>query len=308
MVRVLGSTSPWTNEELETLRKLAVQVALAKMTWKQASSRRVCSLGNKTHSRTKYKLREMVKEISLTKVNKMSALVVFSGGQDSTTCLFWALKTFSKVRALSFDYDQRHSCELEAAKTIANGAGVQHEIVKLGPILQGTSPLVNKAVAVGQYASAADLPGGVEPTFVPARNALFLTIAANRAAVHGIRTLVTGVCEADSGGYADCRQNFIDAMRLALSRGIHGTDDGFEILTPLMTMNKAASVRMARSLGGDCWQALAYSHTCYKGETPPCGHCHSCILRARGFEEAGEIDPLITRTQGIAKRKEYDRD
>jgi len=223
-----------------------------------------------------------------------SVLVVFSGGQDSTTCLYWAKKNFQEVKTVSFDYGQKHEIETESAKKICELAGLEFDLVKIPEVLRSSSALVNKNESLGKYEKIEDLPGGLEPTFVPARNILFLTIAANIAMSHGIRDIVIGVCEEDFGGYYDCRQDFINAMQLALSQGILGTDEGIRIHTPLMKLTKAETVKLAQKLGDDCMQALAYSHTCYDGVFPPCGKCHACHLRARGFKEAGISDPLLS--------------
>lgn len=227
-----------------------------------------------------------------------TALVLFSGGQDSVVSLYWAKEHFSQVQAITFDYCQRHRIEIESAKTITKMARVPHEVVTIGPLLKGASPLVNLVNDVGTYESADVLPGGVEPTFVPGRNLLFLVLAANRAACFNNNYLVTGLCKEDFGGYFDCRQVFIDVMAKALSQGIHGTDDTFKIHTPLMNLTKRESVLMAKSFSG-CMEALAFSHTCYNGVCPPCGKCHACLLRARGFTEAGIPDPLVERV-GVA--------
>lgn len=210
------------------------------------------------------------------------ALVVLSGGQDSTTCLFWALhQGFDEVHAITFDYNQKHAIEIESARIIAQRAGVKtHKIVVLGPILDGTSPLVS-GEELEQYEDGV-LPGGLEKTFVPMRNQLFATIAANRAYVLGCRNLVMGVCQEDSGGYPDCRQEFIDAVALACNTGTFtgrdGALDSLRIHTPLMNLTKAASVDMARRIPG-CYEALAYSHTSYDGQYPPVGFDHATVLR-----------------------------
>jgi 7-cyano-7-deazaguanine synthase len=220
-------------------------------------------------------------------------LVVLSGGQDSTTCLSWALAKFRKVHAITFNYNQKHDREINSAGIIALKSGIESwEQIDLGPVLKGTSPLVNSDNSVGSYASADELPGGVEPTFVPGRNALFLVIAANRAVALGIHDIVTGVCEEDYGGYFDCRRLFIDCMVNALSQGFFGEFIKFNIHTPLMNLTKKETVHLARNLPG-CWELLSHTHTCYNGQFPPCGTCHACILRARGFAEAGEVDPLL---------------
>lgn len=230
------------------------------------------------------------------------ALVVLSGGQDSTTCLFWAIQKYGveNVHAITFNYGQRHQRELDAAYKVAQLAGVadRHETLTLGPILNSTSPLVSEA-ELEQYADHASLPGGLEKTFVPMRNTLFLTIAANRAYELRSFNIVTGVCEEDFGGYPDCRRTFIDALEVAFNRSVdeHDLDNGepFNIETPLMWLTKAKTVHLAKELGEDCWNALAYSHTAYDGAYPPVGHDHATLLRAKGFEEAGLPDPLILR-------------
>ena len=229
----------------------------------------------------------------------MKALVVLSGGQDSTTCLYWAKSCGFEIHAVTFDYGQRHRIEIEAAIKIAKMAGVlSHEIIELGPILKGTSPLVDPGAELEQYAHHSKLPGGLEKTFVPMRNQMFLTIAANRAFVLGCNRLVTGVCQEDYGGYPDCREDFIKALEEACNLGTFTAEAGFPgglvIDTPLMHLTKAESVRMASALPG-CMEALAYSHTAYDGQYPPIGNDHATLLRAKGFEEAGEPDPLIVR-------------
>lgn len=225
------------------------------------------------------------------------ALVIFSGGQDSTTCLHWALQHFDEVEALTFDYGQRHAVEIEAAYQIALAAKVKHETLVVGPILQGASPLVSSNT-LEQYEDMHSLPGGLENTFVPGRNLLFLTLAANHAYARGITDVVTGVCQEDFGGYPDCRQVFIDATQAAIRTGMgYDDNDGFKdfrIHTPLMNLSKADSVHLAHSMP-QCWIALAYSHTAYDGQFPPTGHDHATLLRAKGFVEAGLPDPLVLR-------------
>ena len=221
------------------------------------------------------------------------ALVILSGGQDSTTCAAIACQQFDEVHAVTFDYGQRHAIEIEAAQQVSFELGIKHhEFVKVGPILASTSPLVSSNT-LGQYDSPADLPGGVEPTFIPGRNLLFMTLAANRAAAWGIRDIFTGLCEEDFGGYFDCRQVFVDAMATALGEGIWGEPDAFTIHTPLMKLSKAASVALAVEVLGDRFaEVFKHTHTCYAGVKGGCGKCHACHLRDRGFNEAGVADPI----------------
>jgi 7-cyano-7-deazaguanine synthase len=221
------------------------------------------------------------------------ALCVLSGGQDSSTCAAIACQQFDEVHAVTFNYGQRHLIELESAIALARALNLtSHEIVDLGPVLKGTSPLVSDN-QLGQYDSAEELPTGVEPTFVPARNILFLTIAANRAAVLGIKDIFMGVCEADFAGYYDCRQVFVDAMAKALGEGIWGNPESFVIHTPLMCLTKAESVKLAVEVLGDRFNEIfELTHTCYAGIKGGCGKCHACLIRDRGFTQAGVSDPI----------------
>jgi 7-cyano-7-deazaguanine synthase len=237
---------------------------------------------------------------------EMRAVVVLSGGQDSTTCLFWALdQGFDKVYPVTFDYNQRHRREIDSAKRVVDIAiqeygldRVQmHEVIELGPVLKGTSPLVSDS-KLEQYADHGSLPGGLEKTFVPMRNQLFLTVAANRAAFHECEALIAGVCEEDYGGYPDCRQAFIYALQHACNLGTFTGEDGapasLAILTPLMKLTKRQTVQLALSIPG-CYRALSYTHTSYDGSYPPTGMDHATLLRAKGFFEAGVPDPLVLR-------------
>lgn len=231
------------------------------------------------------------------------ALVVLSGGQDSTTCLFWAMENYDEVSAITFDYGQRHIIELEAAATVAQMAGlIDHEVLAVPDCLRSSSPLTstNELERYDNYEQMDGIIGNRrELTFVPMRNALFLTLAANRAEAKGVDTIVTGVCQMDNANYDDCREVFIRAteqyINTALGHDHRGTTP-IKIVTPLLNMSKAESVVLANKTPG-AYEALAYSHTCYSGEYPPCGTCHSCVLRAEGFREAGYPDPLIERAK-----------
>ncbi len=219
-----------------------------------------------------------------------TALVLLSGGQDSTTCLFWAKQRFARLHTVCFDYGQRHRIELVGAARIARMAGVESHVVLPIPSLQqlGGNALTDSSIAI----AAAAAEGGLPATFVPARNLLFLTIAGGYAWQYGIHDLVIGVCETDYSGYPDCRAETIAAQQQTLRLGLDAP--GLSIHTPLMSLSKADTVRLARSLPG-CWEALGWSHSCYEGRFPPCAACPACELRARGFSEAGEKDPLLGR-------------
>lgn len=232
-----------------------------------------------------------------------SALVILSGGQDSTVCLYWARDyDLEHIHAITFDYGQRHRREIDAARKIAAMAGVtSHEVVELGPILKGRSPLTDPDQPLETYANYQEMEkiigDRVELTFVPMRNALFLTLAANRAACLGATWLITGVCQQDNANYPDCRQQFITDQERTINSAL-GFDllsnNYIEIKTPLMDRSKADSIRAAIDMPG-CWEALAYSHTAYDGSYPPTGNDHASVLRAQGFLEAGYPDPLIMR-------------
>lgn len=233
---------------------------------------------------------------------KTKALVVLSGGQDSTTCLFLAKQKYEEVHAITFDYGQRHRLEIDCAKHIAKMASVaSHEIVEVPRCLISMSPLVDQSGVLEKYENPEQMEQVIgnrrELTFVPMRNALFLTIAANRAEALGIPVIITGVCQMDNANYDDCREVFISAteryINTALGHDHRGTQP-IIIETPLMFKDKAESVLMAFETPG-CWEALAYSHTSYDGRYPPTDMNHANVLRADGFEKAGLPDPLVLR-------------
>lgn len=234
-------------------------------------------------------------------VKPTKALVVLSGGQDSTTCLFWAKANFDEVHAITFNYGQRHLIEIDAACRVAEMAGVaSHEVVVVPNCLVSTSPLTSQN-ELERYENAEQMEqvigNRIELTFVPMRNMLFLTIAMNRAVALGCHSLVTGICQEDNANYPDCteefRYDFQQAANVALGRNPHSTT-GYEVLAPLMYKSKAETVRLAYDLP-DCWEALAYTHTSYDGKYPPTDMNHANVLRAHGFEMAGLPDPLVLR-------------
>ena len=223
-------------------------------------------------------------------------VLALSGGQDSTTCLAWAVALGLEVWPVTIHYGQRHLREVEAAHKIVHLAGLadRHEVIRLpSGILASSSPLVDAQAEVGQYPDAQSLPGGVESTFIPGRNILFLTLLANRAIKIGAASLLIGVSQEDYGGYHDCRETFILAMQEALNWGLIGKPQGLVITAPLLHLSKRETVLLGEEVGAGT--LLAHSHTCYRGEYPPCGHCHACLLRQRGFDEAEVLDPLLVR-------------
>ncbi len=224
-----------------------------------------------------------------------AALVLFSGGQDSATCLAWALSRYERVETLGFDYGQRHAVELQVRQPLLDAMralkpewrdrlGDDHllDLSVLGKV-SDTALTSNTAIAMQA--------NGLPNTFVPGRNLLFLTLAAALAYRRGIDVLVGGMCETDYSGYPDCRHDTLQALQAALQLGM-ATDVAIE--TPLMWLDKAATWRLAKALGGVPLVDLIRSdtHTCYLGERGAlhdwghgCGHCPACELRAKGYRE-----------------------
>ncbi len=223
------------------------------------------------------------------------AIVLLSGGQDSTTCLFWARQNYDEVLAVSIFYGQRHKAELDAAKEIAALAGVKHRVLELPALrLLGDSALVDGGQELKAEGGRPDvaMPQGLPTSFVPGRNLLFLATAAAVAVKEGARDIVTGVCQTDFSGYPDCRREFIDALEKAITLAMPSSAGPLRILTPLMYLTKAETVRLALRMDrGRCWEALSFSVTCYYGKRPGCGTCPACELRAKGFAEADVLDP-----------------
>lgn len=218
------------------------------------------------------------------------ALVVLSGGQDSTTCLYWAIDRFGKdnVTTVTFDYGQRHRIEIECAAEVAAFAGVDNTCLPIDTFAAlGGDALTDEHIDVR---AEPDADTGLPNTFVPGRNLIFLTFAAAFAYRHGVGHIVTGVAQTDYSGYPDCRTETIHALQRALRLGM---ESDVELHTPLMQLSKKETVELAEALGA--LPAMARTHTCYNGDRPPCGNCPACRLRAKGFAEAGVADPLLER-------------
>ncbi|WP_336776789.1 7-cyano-7-deazaguanine synthase QueC [Paenibacillus sp. MMO-58] len=208
-------------------------------------------------------------------MKKGKAVVVFSGGQDSTTCLFWALERYEEVEAVTFNYGQRHALELECAAQIAEELGVRHHVLDMSLLGQlAPNALTRPDIEIEQQ------EGGMPTTFVDGRNLLFLSFAAVLAKQIGARAIVTGVCETDFSGYPDCRDVFIKSLNVTLNLSM---DYPFVIETPLMWLDKAETWELADQLG-----AFEYVRTktltCYNGVIADgCGECPACKLRSQGL-------------------------
>ncbi len=210
-----------------------------------------------------------------------AALVVFSGGQDSTTCLFWAKAHFKTVRAISFFYGQKHSLEVELAEKIAKDAGVEWEMMDVSFIskLSTGCSLTDTSLEIEKEKNPEDT---FPSTFVPGRNLFFLSIAAVKAREYGIRHLVTGVSQTDFSGYPDCRDSFIKSLNVTLNLAM---DEQFVLHTPLMWIDKAQTWALADELG--VLDLVRNSTlTCYNGVVGDgCGHCPACKLRREGLDK-----------------------
>jgi 7-cyano-7-deazaguanine synthase len=205
------------------------------------------------------------------------AIVVFSGGQDSTTCLFWAMKQFGEVEAVTFNYGQRHSLELECAAQIAKEQNIKHHVLDMS-LLSQLAPNALTRSDIEIEAKEGQLPS----TFVDGRNLLFLSFAAVLAKQVGARHIITGVCETDFSGYPDCRDVFIKSLNVTLNLAM---DYPFVIETPLMWLTKAQTWQLADELGAFDY-VREKTLTCYNGIIADgCGECPSCRLRAHGLQE-----------------------
>ena len=215
-----------------------------------------------------------------------AALVLLSGGQDSTTSLFWAKKNFGHVEAVSFDYRQKHSIELKRAKKIAKIAGIKHTLIPIKEFeaIKSSALTGGKNKIGGKDSVNKKLPS----TFVPGRNILFLAMAGSLAYTKKINNLVIGVSQVDYSGYPDCREGFIKSMEKSLCLGM---DYKIKIHTPLIKKTKKQTVLLAKKIGA--LKFMKYTHTCYRGGKTPCGKCDACRLREKGFKEAGIKDPLL---------------
>lgn len=214
----------------------------------------------------------------------MSALVVLSGGLDSTVCMAIAARDEDGVVAVSFDYGQRHRVELDHAASVAAHYGAEHVVVPLDLSQWGGSALTDPSIEVPDAGSE-----GIPPTYVPARNLVFLSLAVGIAEVRDADAVYLGVNALDYSGYPDCRPEFVESFEqtaaLALKRGVEGRP--VRVKTPLVDLAKADIVRVGVSLGAP----LHLTWSCYRGGDRPCGRCDSCVLRAKGFAEAGVPDP-----------------
>ena len=228
----------------------------------------------------------------LQSFNNEEALVLTSGGQDSTTCLFWALNNFKKVHSISFFYNQKHSIEIDIAAGICKKLNISQKIVDLSFLKDIT--ISNLFKGESDFSESHKLNEDVPSSFVPYRNLLFLTVASAWASTIGVNNIVTGVCQTDYSGYADCRDVFVKSAQVTLNLATDFKDKNVVIHTPLMWLTKAEEFKMAKDLG--CLDfILKETITCYNGVEKEnnfgkgCGECPACQLRKKGYEEFSKL-------------------
>jgi len=234
------------------------------------------------------------------KTNKnQQAVVLFSGGLDSTTALYWARQEFSQAAVLIVHYGQRHAVEVKMAKQIASSLGVEAGIVEfpLNHILY--SALTDQNKAIPESLATSKNEEGVPFTYVPFRNGIFLSLAAGFAESRGIQNIVTGFNLIDTPDYPDTTETFTRKMEAAINQGTSASITGrqFRIHTPLIGKSKKEIIQMGLQLGAD----YSYSVSCYRGEEAPCLRCPSCDIRQSAFQELEMEDPLITRLKKEGK-------
>jgi len=223
------------------------------------------------------------------------SLILFSGGIDSTTALYWSLKEGKKVTALTFDYGQRHRVEIRLAKKLTERLKILHTILNVDLNQIGGSSLTDSSIPLPQLEQIGEIKEELPSTYVPFRNGIFLALAAAWAEVNNIKEIVCGFNVIDSPHYPDTRRAFVEAMEEAINSGTGAVfrKEKLHILAPFLDMRKSEIIRHGLSLGAD----YSYSVSCYNGSEIPCLKCSSCLLRQKAWEEAGLKDPLISRLE-----------
>jgi 7-cyano-7-deazaguanine synthase len=224
------------------------------------------------------------------------AVVLLSGGLDSTTCMGVAVRQGYEVYPISFFYNQRHVTELESAKAVAayyNIPEERHLVINLGKTIRGSALTGDAEVPLGR--SVEEMGGDIPSTYVPSRNIIFLSHAASYAEAMGAEAIFIGVNALDYSGYPDCRPEFVEAFQQVLNVGTKPGVEGraVRIETPLLHLSKAGIVKLGLEVGAP----LQHSYSCYSGTRPACGECDACLLRLKGFREAGVEDPIPYRVR-----------
>jgi 7-cyano-7-deazaguanine synthase len=228
------------------------------------------------------------------------ALVLFSGGLDSTTALYWSIEKYELVHALTFDYGQRHRIELEFSRQIAGNLNIPQKILRIDLQQIGGSSLTDPRAPLPPFERSFSDKNGPPSTYVPFRNGIFLALAAAWAEVQGYNEIVCGFHVLDSPDYPDTRREFIKAMEEAINRGSRASysQTRIKIRVPFLEMNKAEIIAKGLSLSVD----YSYSISCYAGTEAPCGKCAACRIRQKAWDDIGAEDPLIMRIEKGGKR------
>ena len=225
--------------------------------------------------------------------------VLFSGGIDSTTALYWARKDYENIHALTFDYGQRHAVEIEMAKKTADALNISQTILSVDLQQISGSSLTDPTQNLPEFLAPEDIEAGVPSTYVPFRNGIFLSMAAAWGEVQNIQDIICGFNVIDCPNYPDTTRNFAHAMETAINLGTKAAygKTAFKVLAPFVGLKKADIIQEGLSLGAD------YSHSisCYAGREIPCLKCSSCLLRQKAWEETGRQDPLINRLKKEGK-------
>ena len=227
-------------------------------------------------------------------------LVLYSGGIDSTTALYWARAKYDRVTALSFDYGQRHRVELAVSRRLTRRLRIPHKLLRFDLRQIGGSSLTDQNIPLQDFESAATIVPGIPATYVPFRNGIFLALAAAWAEVKGIQDLVCGFNIIDSPHYPDTSASFVRAIEKAINQGSRAVSKRrkMRVLAPFIRMKKSEIIKKGISLGAD----YSYSISCYCGGEVPCGKCSSCLLRERAWREAGAQDHLLKRLKKEGQR------
>ena len=227
------------------------------------------------------------------------SIVLFSGGIDSTTAIYWALERYEKVFALTFDYGQRNRIELDMAGKVAQKLSVPQKILRVNLKQIGGSSLTDTKLSLPQYERMEEIEEGLPSTYVPFRNGIFLALAAAWAEVVGIKEIVCGFNVIDSPNYPDTRKQFVQAMQEAINLGTKASlsPEKIQIIAPFLKMKKSDIIKEGLSLNVD----YSFAISCYCGEEIPCQKCSSCVLRQKAWEEVGLQDPLILRLEEEGK-------
>lgn len=222
-----------------------------------------------------------------------NSVVLFSGGIDSTTAIFWALKRYEKVNTLTFDYGQRNKIEIRLAQRLVQSLNIPQQILRINLKQIGGSSLTDTDLPLPEFDRIDELEDGPPSTYVPFRNGIFLALAAAWAEVEGIKDIICGFHTLDSPNYPDTRKPFVEVMRKAIDLGTKASskEDKIRILSPFIHMKKSEIIMMGLSLGTD----YSYSISCYSEKEIPCFKCSSCLLRQQAWEEIRIEDPLISR-------------